>query len=100
VDFRVWEADASLDGVVALLRRLDLVIAMRFHAAIFALSQQRRVIGIDYRVGERDKVGALLEDFGQSENCARIDQVTPEWVCGRLLALAGQTRDARGPIAE
>ena len=69
VDFRVWEGDASLDGVVALLRRVDIVIAMRFHAAIFALAQERRVIGIDYRVGARDKVGALLEDAGQSENC-------------------------------
>jgi polysaccharide pyruvyl transferase WcaK-like protein len=48
VDLRVWEADASLDGVIALLRRLDMVICMRFHATIFAC-QQRRVIGIDYR---------------------------------------------------
>ncbi len=86
VDFRVWEADASLDGVIALLRRLDMVICMRFHATIFALAQQRRVIGIDYRVGTRDKVAALLDDWDQSENCCRIDQLTSEWLFRRLFA--------------
>lgn len=88
IDFRVWEADASLDGVVALLRRLDIVIAMRFHAAIFALAQQRKVIGIDYRIGQRDKVGELLSDFGQSQNCSRIDEMTSDWLLQRLSAFA------------
>jgi polysaccharide pyruvyl transferase WcaK-like protein len=86
VDFRVWEADASLDGVIALLRRVDSVICMRFHATIFALAQQRRVIGIDYRVGIRDKVAALLDDWDQSENCCRIDELTSEWLFRRLSA--------------
>ena len=40
VDYRVWEADASLDAVLALIRRLDIAITMRFHATIFALSQK------------------------------------------------------------
>lgn len=88
VDFRVWEADASLDGVVALLRKLDIVITMRFHATIFALAQQRRVIGIDYRVGKRDKVGVLLGDLGQGENCRRIDELTSAWLLERLKVLA------------
>lgn len=90
IDFRVWEADASLDGVVALLRRLDIVIAMRFHAAIFSLAQQRKVIGIDYRIGQRDKVGELLSDFGQSHNCSRIDEMTSDWLLQRLSAFAAE----------
>jgi polysaccharide pyruvyl transferase WcaK-like protein len=88
VDFRIWEADASIDGVIALLRRLDIVIAMRFHAAIYALAHTQRVVGIDYRIGKKDKVGALLEDFGLSENCQRIDELTSEWLCARLSELA------------
>ena len=84
VDFRVWEGDASLDGVVALLRRLDVAITMRFHATIFALSQHRKVIGVDYRVGRRDKVAALLDDAGQRDSHARIDQMTTEWLFNRL----------------
>jgi len=87
VEFRVWEGDASLDGVVALLRNLDIVVSMRFHAVIFALSQERPVIGIDYRIGKRDKVASLLDDFGQSENCTRVDELTAEWLCSRLRAL-------------
>lgn len=97
VDFRVWQADASLDGVIALLRRLDAAISMRFHATIFALSQGCPTIGIDYRVGKRDKVAALLGDFGQSENCGRVDEVSSGWLCERLSSIV--TRDAlrRGP---
>jgi polysaccharide pyruvyl transferase WcaK-like protein len=90
IDFRVWEGDASLDGVISLLRRLDIVISMRFHATIFALSQGCRVIGVDYRIGERDKVAALLEDFGQADNCRRIDQLTADWLASRLSILSRQ----------
>ena len=99
VDFRVWQADPSLDGVIALLRRLDAVISMRFHATIFALSQGCPAIGIDYRVGKRDKVAALLDDFGLSENCGRIDQVTGDWICARLMALqSGRRQDHAAPV--
>lgn len=87
VDFRVWQADASLDGVVALLRRLDLAITMRFHATIFALAAGLPVVGIDYRIGKRDKVAALLSDRGQSANCTRIDELTADWLCQRIGAL-------------
>ena len=86
-DFRIWQADASLDGVVALLRRMDIVIAMRFHAAIFALSQNCPVIGIDYRIGKRDKVAAVLTDAGFEENCRRIDELRADWLAERLQTL-------------
>lgn len=86
VDFRVWEGDASIDGVLGLLRRLDVVIAMRFHAAVYALSQRCPVIGIDYRPGEKDKVSYLLDDFGQGESCTRIDQLDAGWLHERLRA--------------
>ncbi|MEQ8981249.1 MAG: polysaccharide pyruvyl transferase family protein, partial [Deltaproteobacteria bacterium] len=84
VDFRVWEGDATLDGVVALLRRIDAVIAMRFHANIFALSQGCAVVGIDYRPGKRDKVDALLRDRGLYDNVARIDAMTVDWLVDAL----------------
>jgi polysaccharide pyruvyl transferase WcaK-like protein len=89
VDFRVWEGDASLDGVVALMRRLDVAITMRFHATIFALSQRRSVIGVDYRVGRRDKVAALLDDAGRRDSHARIDEMTTDWLFNRLLRSKG-----------
>jgi hypothetical protein len=76
LELRVWEADPSLDGVVALLCRLDLVIGIRFHAAIFALAQERRVIGNRLSGGERDKVAALLDDMGQNENCCSLSALS------------------------
>ena len=87
VDFRVWESDASLDGVLSLMRRLDVAITMRFHAAIFALSQNRKVIGVDYRIGMRDKVAELMDDVDQGENCARIDLLTGDWLAQSLAEL-------------
>lgn len=98
VEFRVWESDASLEGVVALLRRLDIVISMRFHATIFALAQGRPVIGIDYRIGARDKVAALLSDVGRSSNCSRIDEMSADWLFERLCILSGllQSSETRG----
>jgi len=90
VDFRVWQADPGIDGVVALLRRLDLAIAMRFHANIFALSQGLGVVGIDYRPGKRDKVDALHRDRGTIENVRRIDNMSTEWLVQRLTELAAR----------
>lgn len=87
VDLRVWEGDATLDGVVALLSRVDAVIAMRFHAAIFALSQSVPVLGIDYRPGRRDKVDALLRDRRRYDDIARIDTMSVEWLVNRLEAV-------------
>lgn len=84
VDYRIWEADASLDGVVALLRRLDAVVSMRFHATIFALSQNCPVLGIDYRIGKRDKVAAVLSDAGREEDCCRIDELRADWLSANL----------------
>lgn len=89
VDYRVWEADASLDGVLALIRRLDVAITMRFHATIFALSQGVETIGVDYRIGERDKVAAVLSDAGKGDQCVRIDEMTVEWMTSQLQRLAG-----------
>lgn len=88
-DFRVWEGGATLDGVIGILRTMDAVITMRFHAAVFALSQQRRVIGIDYRIGKSYKVTALLRDAGRGDDCCRIDEMTVEWLSERLMAAAG-----------
>ncbi len=87
VDFRVWEGDASLDGVVALIRRLDAVVSMRFHATIFALSQNKPVAGVDYRIGEPDKVTAVLADAGRAEDCCRIDELTADWLTNKLAEL-------------
>jgi polysaccharide pyruvyl transferase WcaK-like protein len=85
VDLRVWEGDPSIDGVVALLRRVDVAITMRFHATIYALSQGTRVIGVDYRPGKKDKVAALLEDAGHGEHCRRIDEMTADWMFEQLV---------------
>jgi polysaccharide pyruvyl transferase WcaK-like protein len=85
VDLRVWEADPSLDGVIYLLRRLDAAVAMRFHGAVFALTQNVPLIGIDYFAGG-GKVSELLADLGRAEDAREVASFTPDWLVERLTA--------------
>jgi polysaccharide pyruvyl transferase WcaK-like protein len=85
VDLRVWEADASLDGVLQLLRQLDAIIAMRFHAAVFALTQKLPLIGVDYFPGA-GKVSELLADQGRPEDACTVARFTSDWLVERLTA--------------
>lgn len=93
VDLRIWEGDPTIDGVIALLRRVDVAITMRFHATIYAISQRTPVIGVDYRPGKKDKVAALLDDLGEGHNCARIDEMTVDWMFDRLRAQTSRGRN-------
>jgi polysaccharide pyruvyl transferase WcaK-like protein len=86
VDLRVWEADASLDGVIHLLRRLDAAVAMRFHASIFAVTQRVPLIGLDYFAGSGGKVSELLTDLGRPEDACTVGRFDPQWLVERLSA--------------
>jgi polysaccharide pyruvyl transferase WcaK-like protein len=94
-DLRVWEADPDVDGVLHLLRRLDGAVAMRFHAAIFCLSQGVPTIGIDYYPGQGGKVEQLFHDFGLGDDVRRIDTSDADWMRDRLARLAGAVPGAR-----
>ncbi|MCI0468193.1 MAG: polysaccharide pyruvyl transferase family protein [Beijerinckiaceae bacterium] len=83
IDLRVWEGDPCIDGVLNLLRRLDAVVAMRFHAAVFALAQRVPVIGIDYYPG--GKVCQLFSDLHRSSDAATVEGFKGAWLSGRLL---------------
>jgi polysaccharide pyruvyl transferase WcaK-like protein/sulfatase maturation enzyme AslB (radical SAM superfamily) len=78
--FRIWETEPDIDAVIAFLRRLDLVIAMRFHACIFALSQNLPTIGIDYSQGYSGKVRELFLDAGLEEQVCGITDFHPDWL--------------------
>jgi len=84
VDFRVLEAEPGPDALLYLLRRLDAVVAMRFHAVLFALSQGVPVSGLDYAIGARGKVGALFDERGQPERVAGLLDLDPWWLPGQL----------------
>ena len=90
VDLRVWEADPSLDGVIHLLRRLDAAVAMRFHGAVFALTQNVPLIGLDYFAGG-GKVSELLTDLGRAEDACEVARLTSDWLVEKLMA---RTSDA------
>lgn len=62
VDFRIWEIEPTINGVVSLLRKVDAALCMRFHAVIFAQSQKTPVIGIDYSLSGKGKVSTLFDD--------------------------------------
>jgi polysaccharide pyruvyl transferase WcaK-like protein len=86
-DYRIWEADPDVDGVLYLLRRVNAALAVRFHACIFAISQGVPTIGVDYYPGDGGKVSELMTDLGHMNDIRVMGEVTPEWLCERFAAL-------------
>ncbi len=86
-EIRVWEQDPDVDGILYLLRQLDAVVAMRLHACIFAWSQQRPTLGIDYYPGQGGKVEQLFRDAGRLEDVCRMDTVSTATLTASLSRL-------------
>lgn len=61
---------------------------MRFHAAIFSLSQGRPTFGIDYYPNQGGKVEQLFADLGKADDAVQIDKFTPDWLVDKLATLA------------
>ncbi|WP_157976707.1 polysaccharide pyruvyl transferase family protein [Parahaliea mediterranea] len=76
VDYRVWSAEPDPDSILFLLSAMDAVIAMRFHACIFAMSLNKaNLLGIDYQIGRKGKVSLLLESEGLPGQCFKVESV-------------------------
>jgi polysaccharide pyruvyl transferase WcaK-like protein len=86
IDLRVWEAELTVRQLVALLRHLDRIVAMRLHANVFGLALGRPMSAIDYYPGTGGKVGELYADIGHPECATRIDLFEPSWLGQRLSA--------------
>jgi polysaccharide pyruvyl transferase WcaK-like protein len=86
LDLRLWEFDPTVDGMLELLRGLDVAVAMRLHACIFAMSQQLPLLGIDYYPGQGGKVEELFGDLDRAEDVRRMDTFESAWLVDRLMA--------------
>ncbi len=95
IDLRVWQGEPSLDGVLHLLRRLDAMIAMRFHAAIFAESQGKTPIGIEFFPPPGGKVTQLFAELGRPEDASTIAAFSSEWLVDRLRARTSGAKEPR-----
>jgi len=84
-DYPSLLADPDIDALLYLLRNLDMVLAMRFHACIFAMSQGRPTIGIDYDIGAGGKVLQLFRDRELVEDVRRLDEADIYFMVERLL---------------
>jgi polysaccharide pyruvyl transferase WcaK-like protein len=79
-EMRVWQADPQVDGILYLLRRLDATVVMRLHAAIFSLSLNLPVLGIDFFNGMDSKLAQLFADRGIDHALAKMEHFDPEWL--------------------
>jgi polysaccharide pyruvyl transferase WcaK-like protein len=84
LDLRVLEIEFGVDGVLHLLRQLDGVVAMRFHACVFAIAEGVPVFGLDYAIGGPGKVGTLFQESGRGGDVVGVDEFQPkdlrEWL--------------------
>jgi polysaccharide pyruvyl transferase WcaK-like protein len=84
VDLRVWEVDPELDGVLYLLRKLDAVVVMRLHAAIFSIAQDLPAIGIDYFSGNDSKLTQLFSDLDRADATSSMEDFKSSWLVAQL----------------
>jgi len=82
--YKIWEAEPNVDEVLRFMQSLNVVIAMRLHAAVFAISQSIPVLGIDYSIGKSGKVNELFKERGIEHLATRVDAFTGKWLFGRL----------------
>ncbi len=80
--------------LLALLGRLDLVIAARFHGVLLAHVQGTPALAIAH---ER-KVATLMDDMGQSRFCFPIDGFDPDQARARLTELEASRHDLAAAI--
>lgn len=87
VDYRVWKGEPGIDAVLTFLSRADAVIAMRFHACIFALSRGCPTLGIDYSLDGVGKVGRLMQERGLSDSFMSVATMDPNRLVTHLRRL-------------
>ena len=83
----IWETEPDVDELIQFIRKMDAVVAMRFHAAIFALSQNIPVLGIDYAFGRSGKVSKLFKENGHDKYICRVDTFHRDWMVNHLVEL-------------
>ena len=91
----VWEADPDVDGVLHLLRHLDATLVMRLHAAIFSLSQNVPVLGIDYFADRNSKLTQLFRDERRDQDLCGMEAFTADWMQERLALALQQAGNRR-----
>lgn len=75
----IWHEEAGVEGMIGFLKKMSVVISMRFHGCIFALSQNKsNVVGIDYQVGSKGKVSELYRDNGLCNNLVSVQSCSSE----------------------
>lgn len=75
----IWHEESGIDGMVQFLEKMSVVISMRFHGCIFALSQNHsNVIGIDYQIGSKGKVSELFVDRSLERQVIHVQDCSSE----------------------
>ncbi|MGY0600088.1 polysaccharide pyruvyl transferase family protein [Vibrio sp. JZG10] len=79
IELNIWYGEPGVDALICFLKKCDVVVSMRFHGCIFALSQNaNNVIGIDYQIGKDGKVFDIMSDRNCGKNVIRVDKLNSQ----------------------
>lgn len=72
----LWFEEPGVDSLLEFIKEMGIVLSMRFHGCIFALSQNGdNVIGLDYQVGGKGKIFELFDDRGASGSVINVADI-------------------------
>ncbi|QGG95851.1 polysaccharide pyruvyl transferase family protein [Actinomarinicola tropica] len=96
VDVQVAPESADSDEQRAIVAASDLVVAGRYHPAVFAVGAEVPVVVVPYE----HKAHGLAEAAGLDEWVIDVSELTGERLAERLGALASRADEVRGILAE
>jgi polysaccharide pyruvyl transferase WcaK-like protein len=84
----------NLDHLLEQIAAVDILVTSRLHGVILSFLQGKPAIALSYD----PKIEAVMETFGQSAYCLKIEEATSEELHARLRALRGELSAARERI--
>ncbi|AMV39210.1 polysaccharide pyruvyl transferase family protein [Planctomyces sp. SH-PL62] len=85
----------SLEDLLDVISRTDLVFASRFHGVVLSLVSSKPVIALAYN----KKTSELMTDVGMGDYVSDIDQFDTEWMASRFERLLDESEAALSRVA-
>jgi polysaccharide pyruvyl transferase WcaK-like protein len=82
--FKVLDYENTIESAIYLINKCHAIVSSRFHACIFAISQRKPIIGIDYSIGKPGKISYLLNEYSMSDRIIRVEEINGDVISKKV----------------